>query len=187
MLMIAMSLAISLVSPSSFVPFPQTQSKQVQQEKEKKFPKHPTVLNVPTGIVVQPITLPPGDNVWSVQIVSRGGLTGSGKGDLTLSSDGMLIWSSTEGSCSSKLSEEVVKGLEKVVLDANPSAFSNVRSATGVCADCYQTAMVVQHRTSSEAIRVSSASWEDVSQDKVPAEVMKIYESLMALKGCKPQ
>ena len=185
MLMIAMSLALSLFPTSSFVPFPQSQSKQLQQEKEKT--KHPTVLNVPSGIVVQPITLPPGDNVWSVQIVSRGGFTGSGKGDLTMISDGMLYWSGTDGSCSSKLSQEVVQALEKVVLDANPSSFSNVRSATGVCADCYQTAMVVQHRTSSGTIRVSSASWEDVSQDKVPAEVMKIYESLMALKGCKPQ
>jgi hypothetical protein len=192
MLMIVMSLAISLVSTSSFFSLTQqgkdsnqkAQSYRAQQEKKES--KYPAVLNTPSGIIVQPVALPPGDSAWAVQIVTRGGFSGSGRGDMTLSSDGLLVWNGTDGSCSRRLADEAMQAIAKVVIDADSSAFSNFGSPAGMCADCYVTAMVVQRRSAS-AVQVSSASWDDASREKVPADVMSIYESLMALRGCKLQ
>ena len=190
MLMIVMSLAISILPAPNLYSLTQDKTPKPQQsnraQQEKKEPKYPTVLNVPSGIVVQPVALPPGDNAWAVQIVTRGVFTGSGRGDITLSSDGLLVWNGPDGSCSRKLGDEALHAIAKTVLDAESSAFSSGGSMMGTCADCYVTAMVVQRRSAS-AVDVLSASWDDASRGKVPSDVMSIHESLMTLRGCKLQ
>jgi len=186
MSMIVMSLAISLVT---ILPHTgknsnqQSQGSRVQQE--KKDDKYPTVLNLPSVVTVQSIALPDGDNAWAVQIVSRGGLTGKGRGDLTLASDGRLYWNGADGGCSRKLNDETLATLGKVVLAADAPPSSTERS--GMCGDCYVTAMYLQQRTASGVVRASTAIWDEVSQAKIHADLITIYESLMALRGCKDQ
>ena len=186
MLMIVMSLAISLASTlPQTLGNQQSQSSRVQQE--KKDEKYPIVLNIPSVVTVQPIALPAGDNAWAVQIVSRGGLDGSGRGDLTLASDGILYWKGADGGCSRKLSDETMNTLTKVVLAAEGPASATERSVSGMCGDCYVTAMILQQRTATGVVRASTAIWDDVSQAKIHADLITVYESLMALRGCKLQ
>jgi hypothetical protein len=190
MLMTVISLAISLAPTQSFYPLPQSesgsnqtsQSSRVQQE--KKEPTYPMVLNLPSTVTVEPIALPPGENAWAVQIVSRGGFAGSGRGDLTLTSEGKLIWNGPDGSCSRKLPVETMNALTKVVLavDASPSSTERLPN---MCADCYVTGIILQHRAGS-GIRAFSAIWDDPSQAKVSGNMIAVYEALMAQKGCTP-
>ena len=153
MLMIVMSLAISLVPIQSVYSLPQSESRPNQTsqtnrvQQEKKDTNYPMVLNLPSSVTVEPIALPAGDNAWAVQIVSRGGFAGSGRGDLTLTSDGNLIWNGPDGSCSRKLPDETMSALTKVVLAAEAPASSTERAAAGVCADCYVTGMILQQRS----------------------------------------
>jgi hypothetical protein len=189
MLMIVMSLAISIFTTSSF--YSLTQSKDSNQksqsssaQKEKKESTYPTVLNVPSDIVVQPVALPPGDNSWAVQIVSRGGYTGSGRGDLTLTSDGLLIWDGPDGACSRRLSDDKMNALTEVVLSVGDSASLSERALAGLCFHCYMTAMIVQRQGVKGVV---SVSWDDVTQAKIPAAIVAVYESLMAQRGCKQQ
>lgn len=192
MLMIVMSLAISLVPIQSFFSLPQSRSnsKQTSQsprvQQEKKDAPYPTVLNMPSVISVTPVPLPPGDNAWAVQIVSKGGFAGSGRGDLTLTSEGTLIWNGKDGSCSRKLADETMQSLANIVLGVETAASPTAVSPTGLCADCFITAMLLQ-RAGTGAVRASSAIWDDVNRAKVPADLMFVYEALMAESGCKPQ
>ena len=191
MLMIALSLAISLVPTQSFVHLTQSgsgsnqtsQSSRVQ--KEKKEPAYPMVLNLPSTVTVEPVALPPGENAWAVQIVSRGGFAGKGRGDLTLTSEGNLIWNGPDGSCSRKLSDETMNALAKIVfaVDAPPSS---TERSPNLCADCYVTGIILQYRAGS-GVRAFSAIWDDPSQAKVSGNMIAVYEALMAQKGCKLQ
>ena len=191
MLMTVISLAISLVSIQSFYylnqsesgPNQTSQSSRVQQE--KKEPTYPTVLNLPSTVTVEPIALPPGENAWAVQIVSRGGFAGSGRGDLTLTSGGKLFWTGPDGSCSRKLPDETMNALTNLVLAVDAPQPSTERSPN-TCADCYVTGMILQHRTSS-GVRAFSAIWDDSGQAKVSGNMTAVYEALMAQKGCKLQ
>ncbi|HTF36781.1 MAG TPA: hypothetical protein VK651_00610 [Blastocatellia bacterium] len=191
MLMTVISLAISLVSIQSFYLLNQSesgsnqtsQSSRVQQE--KKEPTYPMVLNLPSTVTVEPIALPPGENAWAVQIVSRGGFTGSGRGDLTITSDGKLIWNGPDGSCSRKLPDETMNALTNLVLAVDAPPSSTERSPN-MCADCYVTGIILQHRTGS-GVRAFSAIWDDPSQAKVSGNMIAVYEALMAQKGCKLQ
>jgi hypothetical protein len=191
MLMIALSLAISLIPTQSFVPLTQSgsgsnqtsQSSRVQ--KEKKEPAYPMVLNLPSTVTVEPVALPPGENAWAVQIVSRGGFAGKGRGDLTLTSEGNLIWNGPDGSCSRKLSDETMNALAKIVfaVDAPPSS---TERSPNLCADCYVTGIILQYRAGS-GVRAFSAIWDDPSQAKVSGNMIAVYEALMAQEGCKLQ
>jgi hypothetical protein len=185
-----MSLAISLVSMQAFESFSQqgTNSNQTSQsggvQQENKESTYPTVINLPYGIWVKPIALPAGDKAWAVQIVSRGGYTGSGRGDLTLTSDGLLTWDGAGGACSRRLPDETLRALTQVVLAVGDSAVLTERAPAGLCLHCYVTAMIVQRKGVEGVVR---ASWDDVTQAKIKAEIITVYESLMAQRGCKLQ
>ena len=189
-MMIVMSVAISLVSIQSLYFAPQSGSsssrtpEKSRVQQEKKDATYPTILNLPSTVSINPVALPPGDNAWAVQIVSRGGYTGSGRGDLTLTSDGMLIWDGEDGACSRKVPLETISAITKVVLSVGDSASFNELAPTGMCAHCYVTAMIVQRRGVEDIVR---ASWDNVTQAKVPAALFAVYESLMAEGGCKRQ
>ena len=193
MLMTLLSLAISFVSVGSLCPLsqqatgsPQTQSHRVQQE-NKDFANSTFVLNLPMTVSVNPIPLPSGDNAWAVQIVSSGGFTGSGRGNVTLTSDGILIRFGPDGSCSRKLPDETMQALTKTVFAANATSNTDGLLSRLICPDCIATAMVVTRRRIAGDETTYAASWDDASQAKVAADMMNIYQAVMANKACNLQ
>jgi hypothetical protein len=192
MLMTVISLAISLVSIQGSYALSQPdnssnqtpQNQRVQQENKDATTSPTLPPNVRLPFPVKPIALPAGDNAWAVQVVSRGGFAGSGRGDLTATSDGILTWSGTDGSCSGRLTDEAMQALAKIVLPSNATAYWESK-LSGTCGDCYVTTMILQRRGNGGIVRASVVSWDDVSQARVSAEMMTIYEAVMAHSGCK--
>src|SRR5215813_11588555 len=45
------------------------------------------------------VELSPEANSWAVQIITRGGLDGKGKGNLTITSRGHLVWNESRNQC----------------------------------------------------------------------------------------
>src|SRR5215475_2096300 len=64
---------------------------ELQRPNSAKVKKPPVALPVNLG-VFQQVELSPEANSWAVQIISRGGFDGTGKGDLTITSQGRLVW-----------------------------------------------------------------------------------------------
>src|SRR5262245_39164225 len=106
---------------------PQPGQQQPNGTRQMDAPRNPTITTVQTA------ALPPGEDAWSVQIVSRGGFTGAGRGNLTAISDGSLAWVNAEDSCTGKLERDSIADLTKVVAAA--SAYSNSVNSTlvGLC------------------------------------------------------
>src|SRR5882724_9422512 len=190
MLMIVMCLAISLAGIEGFNSLANqenssnTTPKTQQVQQENRNATHPEVLlKAPRTIAVSPQALPPGDNVWTVQILSSGGFTGSGRGDLTLTSEGILTWSGADGSCGKKLTDEAMRALAKIVLAANAPASGSEKSLSGMCFDCYVTTMILQRRGTGGTVSAATVSWDDASQAQVAADLVSIYKAAIAHKG----
>jgi len=193
MLLSFLSLTISLISVQSIFPAPQqmpnsNQSSQTQRvQKEKKASQDSAyVINQTGRISVTPVPLPPGDRAWAVQIVTAGGFTGKGKGNLTLTSDGTLLRDGPNGACSMKLPDETMKALTETVFAANAANNATESMDQRVCADCIVTAMVVTRRKA-DGDETLAASWDDPNQAKIAADMLNIYQAVMANKDCKLQ
>jgi len=191
MLMTVISLAISLAGIQDFNSLANqenssnTTPKTQRVQQENRNATHPEVLlKAPRTVAVSPQSLPPGDNVWTVQILSSGGFTGSGRGDLTLTSEGILTWSDADRSCGKKLTAEAMQALAKIVLAANVPAIGNESLLTGMCFDCYVTTMIVQRRDIGSVVSAARVSWDDASQAQVAADLVSIYKAAIAHKGC---
>ena len=193
MLMIAMSLAISLVSIQSFYALTQQegssnqtpQNQRLQQEsKDATMPTIPPNVRLP--FPVKPIALLPGDDAWAVQIASRDGRSGPGTGDLVVTSEGTLTWSGAGGACSGRLTDEAIRELAKLVLPPSAPAFWEAQ-LSGRCGDCYVVTMILQRRGDEGVVRTSVVSWDNVSAARVSEKMMALYEKVAAYRRCKLQ
>jgi hypothetical protein len=193
MLMTLLSLAISLVSVQPLFPAQHlivdfTQSSQTQriQQEPKTSSDSTYVINLPGKVSVNTIPLPAGDRAWAVQVVTTGGFTGKGRGNVTLTSDGTLQRFGPDGSCSIKLSAETMTALTETVFAANSTYNTDGLVDRLTCADCIVTAFVVTRRKTGGDETLAS-SWDDASQANVPADLLAIYKAVMANKDCKLQ
>jgi hypothetical protein len=125
------------------------------------------------------VGLGPEANAWAVQIQSRGGLDGKGRGDLTVRSDGFMTWRAADGVCESKLSAEAMESLTQIVRAVSGAGWGSY--SPGLCYDCYMTAVIVQRREPDGSARLYMAHW-DIGE--IPDEVKKVYESFIRHKGC---
>jgi hypothetical protein len=186
------SLAISLAQVQSlFSPKQQSSgsspsSQEVQRDK-KDSSRSPYILNEPRILSVQPVPLPAGDNAWAVHITSTGGISGTGRGNVTLTSDGQLLRNGPAGSCSIKLSGEALESLTRTVFAANGTDSSDGLLDKLICPDCYVTAMVVTRRRAARDEATIAVGWTDATEAKVAADVLAIYQAVMANKDCKLQ
>jgi hypothetical protein len=191
MLMTVISLAISLVSMSGFYSAPQQESSltpspnRMLDRQVDKPATDPDLVTSPIELgVPQPAPLPPGDNSWTIRIVSRGGLTGSGRGDLSVTSDGVLFWSGADGVCARQLADETLQALSKIIL--GPSSPNGPREAyvSVMCGDCYLTIISLQRRDT-RGLSGFTVEWDDATQARVSTDIIAIYEAVMAHKGCE--
>jgi hypothetical protein len=137
------------------------------------FPLKPTRLNP--------------DEAWSVQITTRGGFTGVGKGELIASSNRLVSWNGLDSSCSRKLGDESRKALSELVLSVDGSSPRDNPNGSFSCADCYVTVFLLQRREPDGTARSYTFVWDESTQAEVPQNVIKMYDELMQFRDCKMQ
>jgi hypothetical protein len=131
----------------------------------------------------QIVGLSPEANSWAVQIITRGGLAGKGKGDLTITSQGHLVWNEARNQCNAKLGDDVLQVLTQTAFSADASEW--VGRPSRVCSDCYVTAIVLQRREGDGIVRTYIAYWDDATAGKISEGLRKVYDTFMTHKGCK--
>src|SRR5262249_43145068 len=159
----------------------------VQGERETKVVRPSGVSDSTALFSVKPMELALGENAWAVQILSRGGFIGAGRGSLTATSQGNLAWDGPGGSCSRMLSEPALQTLGKLVLSADASASWNDVKLISVCGDCYVTSMLLPRRERDGVERTYRLAWDDASEAQIPADALRIYQAFIEHAGCKPQ
>lgn len=128
----------------------------------------------------KPAELPKGKDAWVVQVFTRGGFTGRGRGDVTITSAGDLRCSaSVFDACASRLSPAALESLSKLVANANPKKWKDTPG--GACRDCYVALIVLQRRDAKGRGKSYNVYFDDSMLPKMPEEVGRIYTQAFAL------
>lgn len=118
--------------------------------------------------------LPTGDGAWVLRVVSRGGITGIGRGNFTISSDARLTCS--RPGCAPTLSDARVRQIGEMIAAIDTAAWLSQPKST--CSDCYETVLTV-HRREGETIRVYVAEWDD--SQRVSSQIRNVSEAVFSL------
>src|SRR4051794_10760291 len=89
------------------------------------------VLPTPFADITTDLPLPDGNDVWTLEVLSRGGLDGRGDGDIRISSDRTLECSQKKMACEKQVTRETVDQLSRMISSLSSSMWDN--SAVGIC------------------------------------------------------
>ena len=121
--------------------------------------------------------LPAGINAWVVQVSTTGGFSGSGTGDIAVSSQGRILCSSPAMHCAKSFTASTLQPLIETIPPRTVTIAG--RSTTGMCNDCVSRTIVITRRDNRGSVHTYTASWNDLSQGAVPQDVIKLYESVL--------
>ena len=116
---------------------------------------------------------------WVIHVMTRGGFTGGGTGDLVVTSEGQRMLPES-AKTTWWLPLYVLKPLSERIRATEPSHWTPSRLST--CADCVVTLLVLARRDSNGAVQTLSAFWDTTTHRSVAAEVMRIYDAALRLK-----
>jgi hypothetical protein len=159
------------------------QKRETESQKPNSEPVQNILVDIPNGLgALQKAELSTEANSWAIQIITRGGFVGRGKGDLTVTSKGDLAWNEGKYQCNVKLQDDVLRTLTQTALSAKASEWRG--SLSEICADCYKFAIVLQRRESDGIGRTYIAYWDSSTFMNISEDLRKVYDTFMARKGC---
>ena len=188
------ALLLLAASPASFAQKDKDEPEEApfttQAEEDEKWTRYlavkpePGAESLPPALAgaLQPVELPEGGDAWAVQVMTRGGFTGLGRGDVTVNSAGAVTCTPAAGPCPASLSAAALESLAKVVAAAEPARWKG--PGVGACRDCYVTLLALRRREKSGGLKTYTVYWDDITSAKLPAEVARLY--LEALKLTAP-
>ena len=174
---------------STVISFAQTHKEQGQPsstEHDKVQKQRTVVLSNETVVTtlrlsgVVPVAVPEGEAAWAVQVITRGGFSGTGKGTVTVTSAGIFACDRATARESKLLAPEVVQSVSQLVAGVRPFAQQS-QQLISLCRDCYETTLVLSRREADGAVRTYIARWDDVTEGEVAEDVQEIYENVIKL------
>jgi hypothetical protein len=115
---------------------------------------------------------------WIVQVVTRGGILGTGSGDFAVSSEGKIsCWRDVRCPKDFRVSD-LRPLIEQVQSGTLPAP---VFPVVGFCSDCITRTITISRRDSMSIVHTYTASWDDTTKSRLPQEVVRIYDSIAAL------
>ena len=138
------------------------------------------VLPYPFADVNTDPSLPNGNDVWTLQVLSRGGLDGRGEGNILVNSEGALNCSRKTKDCAKNVNQEIIGGLSRIITSLKPPMWSN--SSLGQCNDCFSTLIRLKIRDRDGAVQTYFAYWDTTTQGRISAELFRLYTKVTALR-----
>ena len=138
------------------------------------------VLSISVALFAQDLqmVLPDGTGTWTVRVITRGGLLGTGIGDFVVSSQGKVLCS-REIRCPKDFSATSFQSLIEAIPAVVPPQPGG--PSVALCNDCITRTITITHRDSMGIVHTHAASWNEVTQAQVPKEVIRIYDALVEL------
>jgi hypothetical protein len=122
--------------------------------------------------------LPDGNGAWVVQVVSSGGLLGTGSGDFATSSEGKIVCN-PDLRCPKDFAASDFLSLVEAIQPSTPQV--PALPAVSLCNDCIKRTITISRRDSMGVVRTYTASWDETTKSRVPQEVIRIYDAFVAL------
>ncbi len=125
------------------------------------------------------LTLPDGNDAWVVEVMTRGGFDGKGLGDYRVTSAGKL-----NRDYRGRLDEIIVKNESlQIFAEFIPPATKVEwgKYGFGTCMDCVATFLRLKTRDKDGKVRTWIAYWDATTQRRVPSEVTRLYDAVIAL------
>jgi len=123
--------------------------------------------------------LPEGNGVWIIEVQTTGGFTGGGIGNFRLLSTGIMSCSGFAG-CPKSINVPEFHPLVETIQKA--PAFSAAPELTAVCSGCITRTIRITQRDTRGVVHNYSATWNEMTMGRVPIEVRRVYEAVMALR-----
>lgn len=128
--------------------------------------------------------LPSEAGAWVVHVTTSGGFTGRGAGGASLTSQGKAIFSFMNDSSAINLPADALSRMSEIIALAKPAAWQTLTSSA--CRDCITTTLTLYRREPDGTQSSHVASWDDTTLEKMPKEVVELYEVVMNLKEKQP-
>ena len=143
------------------------------------------LLGVQTASDLPGLILPADDNAWVVRIVTSGGFTGRGAGNLTASSGGQVICTLLAG-CPDRLGPETTGSLSGLVrmLRLAEGTTRQPLPQVGVCDDCVTTNMTVRWRDA-EGEHVLRYTWDVSTVRTIPDAALRLHAAFIGLASAR--
>lgn len=124
------------------------------------------------------LALPEGNSAWVIQVVTSGGLLGTGGGDFAISSQGKVVCN-LQLRCPADFKPSDLQPLvEKIGTIELPLPALPVVS---LCRDCITRMMTISHRDSAGVLHIYTLYWDDTAKDKLPQEIIRLYDAAREL------
>lgn len=139
---------------------------------------HATILAL-LLIQIPQIALPTGNDVWVVQVVTTGGLRGTGIGNFAISSEGKVLCS-TDLKCPDTFKGSDIQALVAPVFTA--SLPTPAPAGVSLCRDCITRIMRITWRDSMGVSHTYAVSWDETTTSSLPTDIVRIYDAVLALR-----
>jgi hypothetical protein len=121
---------------------------------------------------IHPVVLVSGDGAWTLQVISRSGVTGGGADDLVIRSTGHVRYPA--GGDLGRMGAGELATLTQRIHGMNRSHWV-IGSRLGTCSDCVATLLVLTVREP-DGIHTYTAFWDATTRGGIPADVLEIHD-----------
>ena len=128
--------------------------------------------------------LPEGNGAWVIRVFTSGGFSGTGSGNIAISSKGEIVCTVQEPRCPKTFEVQPIQELVDKFAGLDPASIgpNSIPAAPGICNDCINRRVILVWRDRTGLEHSHSAFWDELTAARVPREIIDIYNAVTALR-----